>query len=154
MFREMRRQDRKLSTEKVKELLTNGEYGVLSTMADNDYPYGVPVHYVYKGNSIYIHCAAEGQKLDGIRKNPKVSFCVVGPTEVLPKEFSAQYESVIAFGKAVELADEEKQAALVLILEKYAADYIPEGKKLITKAGDGVAVIKISIEHLTGKGRE
>jgi len=154
MFREMRRKDRKLSTDKAKEILTNSEYGVLATIDDDDYPYAVPLHYVYHDNSIYMHCASKGQKLDGIRKNPKVSFCVVGPTEVLPKEFSAQYESVIAFGKAVELQGEEKQAALVLILEKYAKEYMSEGKREITKAGNAVAVIKISIEHMSGKGRE
>ena len=154
MFREMRRKDRKLSTDKTKELLKNSEYGVLSTMADNDYPYGVPVHYVFIEDSIYIHCAAEGQKLDGIRKNPKVSFCVIGSTEVLPQEFSAKYESVIAFGKATELQGEEKKAALVLILEKYAKEYMSEGKREITKVGNAVSIIQISIEHMTGKARK
>jgi len=154
MFRKMRRQDRKLTTEEVSELLTNSEYGVLATVGDDDYPYSVPLHYVYKGNAIYFHCAAEGQKLDGIRKNSKVSFCVVGSTEVLPKEFSAQYESVIVFGRASELQGEEKRAALVLILEKYAREYMTDGKREITKAGNAVSVIKISIEHMSGKGRE
>lgn len=50
MFREMRRKDRKLSTDKAKEILTNSEYGVLATIAEDDYPYGVQVHYIYKGD--------------------------------------------------------------------------------------------------------
>lgn len=85
MFRKMRRQDRKLTTEKTKALLKKSEYGVLATIGDDEYPYAVPLHYVYHNNAIYIHCASEGEKLDGIRKNTKVSFCVVGPTEVIPK---------------------------------------------------------------------
>ncbi len=153
MFREMRRQDRKINTKEAQKLLTNAEYGILSTINADDYPYGVPVHFVFKNEAIYIHCAAEGQKLDNITKNPKVSFCVVGQTEVVPDEFTANYTSVILFGKAELIKGNEKHDALVLILEKYSPDYMHKGEELIAKAKDEVAVIKISIEHMSGKAR-
>ncbi|NLB53024.1 MAG: hypothetical protein GX808_08820 [Syntrophomonadaceae bacterium] len=54
------------------ELLKAGEYGVLSSVSENGYAYGVPLNYVYFDNSIYFHCAAEGRKLDDIKKNDKV----------------------------------------------------------------------------------
>lgn len=47
MFYEMRRKDRLLTEKEAREILSEGEYGVLSTMGENGYPYGVPVNYVY-----------------------------------------------------------------------------------------------------------
>ena len=41
-------------------------------------PYAVPLSYVFHDQCIYFHCATEGHKLDNIRANPAVSFCVVG----------------------------------------------------------------------------
>jgi len=154
MFKPMIRQDKEISKEEAQKILINNEYGVLSTINAENYPYGVPVHYVFKDEAIYIHCAAEGQKLDCIRQNAKVSFCVVGPTEVLPDKFSAKYESVIVFGKAKELEGNAKHDALVMILKKYSSDYMHEGEELIAKAKDEVVVIKISIEHMSGKARK
>jgi uncharacterized protein len=36
-------------------------------------------------------------------------FCVVGRTQILPDEFSTKYESVIVFGRAIEVSDDEKK---------------------------------------------
>lgn len=64
MFYEMRRKDRLLTEKEAKEILSEGEYGVLSTIGEDGYPYGVPVNYVYLNDSIYFHCAADvGHKL-------------------------------------------------------------------------------------------
>ncbi len=108
MFKKMRRSDRALAEVEINEVLEKGEYGFLSTISDHGYPYVVPLSYVYDNNSIYFHCATEGEKLDNIKQNNKVSFCVVTDTEVLPDKFSTKYKSVIAFGKASELEDHLK----------------------------------------------
>ncbi len=108
MFREMRRKDRELGYEEIINILMNNMYGVLSTVSQEGYPYGVPVSYVYNQEEIYFHCAGEGHKFDNISADRKVSFCVVGQTCVLPDKFSTNYESVIAFGEAREVFDEEK----------------------------------------------
>ncbi len=52
------------------------------------------------GDVIYFHCAPEGHKLENLSGNNKVSFCVVGKTQVLPDKFATNYESVIVFGTA------------------------------------------------------
>ncbi len=152
MFREMRREGRQLGAEGCMEILRKGEHGVLSTVSDNGYAYGVPLNYVYKGDSIYFHCAVEGHKLDNLRNKPKVSFCVIGEAEVLADKFTVRYESVIVFGKATEVDKDEKCQALVSLLEKYASAYMPEGRKCIENAGDKTRVVKISVECMTGKG--
>jgi len=153
MFREMRRQDRKTDNEKAAAILAAGEYGILSTVGDNGYAYGVPLSYAYSNGKIYFHCALEGHKLDNIRYNNKVSFCVVGATEVLPESFSTKYESVIVFGKASEADDDEKQEAHVAILKKYSSEFMEKGIKYMKTDLCKTKIIKIEIEHMTGKSR-
>ena len=113
----------------------------------------MPVNYVYTNGSIYFHCAVEGHKLDNIKNNDKVSFCVVGPTQILPDKFSTKYESVIVFGRAIEVSGDEKNRALLELINKYSPDYIEQGKEYIQKKNKDSKVIKIKTEHITGKGR-
>lgn len=153
MFKEMRRKDRELEITEAIELLKNCDYGIVSTVGENGYPYGVPVSYVYINNSIYFHCAVDGHKLDNLIHNNKVSFCVVGQTCILPDKFSTNYESVIMFGIANEVFDNEKNTILLEILNKYSPDYIEKGKAYISNSSTKTKVIKISIEHISGKAR-
>ena len=153
MFREIRRKDRKLETIEAVAILTKCHYGVLSTVGENGYAYGVPLSFVYINDSIYFHCALEGTKLDNIQTNNKVSFCVVGDTMTLPDKFSTNYESVVIFGKAVEVYEAEKNEALLAFIEKYSSQYMESGKEYIKNAGDKAKVIKICIESITGKAR-
>ncbi len=153
MFKEIRREDRKIGPEEAIEILKKGEYGILSTVGEDGYAYGVPLNYVYVDNSIYFHCAKEGHKLDNIKNNMRVSFCVVGETKPIPEKFTTRYESVIVFGKAMEIFNEEKEKALLEIIYKYANQYIEQGKEYIKKAKDKTVIIKINIEKITGKAR-
>ena len=149
----MRRKDRKLETKEIIEILKKCNYGVLSTVCENGYAYGVPISYVYANDSIYVHSALEGNKLDNLKFNNNVSFCVIGDTVLLPDKFGTKYESVIAFGKAVEVSDIEKNEALLAFLDKYSSQYIEKGKEYIKNASEKTKVIKICIEHITGKAR-
>jgi nitroimidazol reductase NimA-like FMN-containing flavoprotein (pyridoxamine 5'-phosphate oxidase superfamily) len=150
----LRRKDRAIESSEAIEILMKGEYGILSTVGDNEQPYGVPLSYVYKGNSIYIHCARVGHKIDNIRNNPKVSFCVVGNTTVLPSEFATEYESSIIFGTAAEIQGAERYNALIWIVEKYSPDYLEEGKHKIKQQDNATKVVKITIDQISGKARK
>ena len=151
VFRPMRRMDKAMDEEAALELLKRCEYGVLSTVGGEGYPYGVPVNYALKNRVIYFHCATEGHKLDNILENPKVSFCVVGDTEIISKNFSTKYESVILFGNASLVEDDnEKKEALLEIIKKYSPDYIESGKKYIASDFNKTKVVKVEIDHLTG----
>ncbi len=151
MFREMRRKDRKTDNEEALRILESGEYGILSTSGSNGYAYGVPLSYACSNGCIYFHCAVEGHKLDNIAHNNRVSFCVVGATEVLPENFSTKYESVIVFGKASVVDGEEKREALMTILNKYSPQFLEKGIKYINADAVKTKVVKIEIEHITGK---
>ena len=150
-MRELRRKDKEIGVDDAIKLLAEGEYGVLSTVDNDGQPYGVPLNYVYKDNCIYFHCALKGHKIDNMDDNPKVSFCVVGNTEVLPSEFSTNYESAVAFGIASELQGTERYDALILLLEKFSSEFMDEGRKYIEKLDKVTKVIKIEIQHVSGK---
>ena len=155
MFREIRLKDRIVNGEKAIEIITKGSYGVLSTIGEDGYPYGVPLNYTYSDSCICFHCAQEGHKLENIDFNNKVSFCVVTKSDVLSNEFDTDYESAIAFGTATVVTDDsEKKDILLSVLNKYSADYLKAGNNYMKKYWDETKVIKMNIEHLTGKAHE
>ena len=152
MFRTMRRSKQVLSQEDCVEVLNRGTSGVLAVSGDDEYPYAVPLSYVYADNKIFFHCAKSGHKLDAIARNSKVSFCVVDEDQIVPEEYTTYFRSVIAFGKARVLQDEaEKRNAI----EKLAAKYSPddEGGRLaeIDKEFKALCMVEIAIDHLSGK---
>lgn len=151
VFKPMRRNDKAITEVEILELLKQGEYGVLSTIGENGYAYGVPLSYGYKDGNIYFHGATEGLKLENLAYNNKVSFTVVGPTEVLPSAFSTNYESVIVFGTAEFLEGEEKIEGLKVLLEKYSPDFMENGMKYIRNDESKTKVLKIKVEQVTGK---
>lgn len=154
MFKEMRRKDRELNSNEISAILKNSNYGILSTISENGYPYGVPVSFIYHDDYIYFHGALRGHKLDNIANNNKVSFCVVGHTCVLPAEFSTKFESVIIFGEAFDVDGDEKNSTLLEIINKYSPDFINQGKEYIQKANKATKVMKIKIEFVTGKAKK
>lgn len=149
----MRRKDRQIAPIEAYSILEAGVYGILSTLSPDGEPYGVPLNYCLIGENIYFHCALEGMKIDNIASCSRVSFCVVGKTEVLPDQFSISYESCIAQGTASESFAEDKRAALEGLIKKYSAEYTPEGMDYIEKLDDSTRVFKIAIDSITGKAR-
>ena len=117
-------------------------------------PHGVPLNFAFAGDSIYFHCAPEGRKIEILSANTRVSFCVVGRTQVLPAKFSTEYESAIATGSVEELSAEEKRQALVLLVRKYSPDCIKEGLEYIDKRIDKTKVFRIRLESITGKAHK
>lgn len=150
----IRRQDRATTMEESVNLLNNGEYGVLSMSSDDNEGYGIPINYVFDNDKIYFHCAVEGTKLTYLRKNNKVSFCVVGATQVMPSKFGTLYNSAIASGKITDIEGDEKREALVLFIKKYSPDFMNEGIEYINKLYDRVKILKLSIDTITGKARK
>jgi nitroimidazol reductase NimA-like FMN-containing flavoprotein (pyridoxamine 5'-phosphate oxidase superfamily) len=152
-FRGMRRKDRQVFDDLITEILEKGEYGILSVHGENGYPYGVPLNYAYFDGSIYFHCTKTGHKLDAIKSNDKVSFCVVSETGLIPEKFSTKYKSVIAFGKAAFVSGEEKTNALMALIFKYSAEYKESGRDYVKKEQAATEIVKIKIDHITGKAR-
>ena len=68
MFREMRRNKQLLTTKEIDAIMEKCTNGVLSCLGDDDYPYSVPLSFVYFNHKIYIHSAKSGHKIDAIEK--------------------------------------------------------------------------------------
>lgn len=153
MFREMRRKRQALSPEENAAVLRQGTSGVLALSGDNDYPYAVPVSYVYDGEKLYFHCAKSGHKLDAIRRNAKASFCVIDQDRVIPEEYTSYFRSVIVFGKIQIIEDEDKKR---MAIEKLAVKYAPQDnpggrKKAIEREWKPLCMLEMTIDHITGK---
>lgn len=151
MFKDIKKKKRELSKENTLEVLKNGREGILSTISENGYPYGIAVNYVYHDNCIYFHCSNSGHKLENIAKNNKVSFFVNSDITILPKDFTTHYKSAVIFGHASIVNDKEKRDAIIAIGEKYSHPHMEEGIKYIDKALNSFTVVKIETDHITGK---
>jgi hypothetical protein len=152
MFRKMRRNKQLLPDELAEQILINGRTGILGVSGDDGYPYTVPLNYVYENRTIYFHCAKAGHKLDAIRNNNKVSFCVIDKEDIISERFTTYFRSVIAFGKAAEVVeDSEKLRIMRLLNNKYAPGLDEAGESEIKREWSILCVISINVEHLTGK---
>lgn len=151
MFREMRSKANMLINEEVENILKTSPNGTLALYGENGYPYSVPVNFVYSDGKIYFHGAAEGYKLDCMKKDPHVSFSVIGKDDIAKENFTTLFSSVIAFG-TIRVIDtmEEKIPVLEAMVGKYSAEFMESGKELIRK-GCGSVAYELTIDHMTGK---
>lgn len=161
MFREIRRSRQALPVEEGRAILHRNTAGVLS-LHDEKYPYGVPISYAYEEHSgvpgalygtVYFHCAMAGHKLEALGRNDQVSFCVIDQDRIVPEKFTTEFRSVIAFGVArVVSDDDEKRHGLELLAQKYsptiekaAADAEIEGE------WKHVCVVAIDLDYFSTK---
>ena len=146
----MRRFRQELSENESLEILKRGKVAVMAVSGDDDYPYAMPLNYVYHNGFVYLHSASQGHKIDALKKNPKCSLCIVDKDDVIPEEFTSYFRSVIAFGKAeFVMSNENKITALRLLCEKYSPGLNPTDE--INKNLKAVSVIRIRLERITGK---
>lgn len=151
-FDEMRRKRQLLSSEETFRLLCQATSGVLSVVDEQGYPYGVPLSYVYADRKLYFHSAPDGHKMRAIRHSDKATFTVICQDEVHPETFTTHFRSVICFGRVRTLDDEEvKLRALRLLGKRYNPDDEPALEAEVRKGMGHVAVIEMTLEHVTGK---
>ena len=153
LFREMRRKKQALSEPEIMKILHRGTSGVLALAGDNDYPYAVPISYVYDDGKLYFHSAKSGHKTDAIKRNEKASFCVIDQDSVVPEEYTTYFRSVIAFGKVRILEDEKEKRAAI---EKLAVKYAPEDSgdnrnEVVSREWNAFCMLEMTIKHVTGK---
>ncbi|MBF1051546.1 MAG: pyridoxamine 5'-phosphate oxidase family protein [Peptostreptococcaceae bacterium] len=153
MFRQMRRIKQLLQEDESIEILKKCDYGQLSLIGDDDYPYIVPLNYVYDDGKIYFHSGKIGHKIDAINKNEKCSFCVVEKDDIVREEYTTYFRSVIAFGKIKIINDDIKKAELIkkLAMKYFKEDSEENRNKHIDKSFPALCIMQMSIEHITGK---
>lgn len=153
MFREMRRSPQALSGEEIKELLEKETRGVLSVQGDDGYPYGVPLNHYYdeENKRLVFHGSRTGHRVDAIKRNPKVSYCVFGGEYQKEGDWAKYVKSVIVFGRAeiIENADEIRRICRK-IGTKFPCpqEYIDHE---INVDSEKVLCFAVNIENISGK---
>ena len=151
----MRRKDKEITQKVVKEEILRQTYVGRLGLVINGNPYIVPMNFCYSQEVIYLHSHKDGLKMQELRKTPQVCF-EVDEGEMItgenPCDYSWEYTSVIAYGKASVIMDkDERLKALRLLSDKYS----PGKGKLITKElitkFDHLSLVKIEVEKMTGK---
>ena len=101
-----------LNANEIENLLKEQIIGRIGCYA-GDQIYVVPVSYAYDGKYIYVH-SFEGKKMEIMRKNPGVCF------QVDSMHNTANWQSVIAWGKFEELSDAvERKKALEILIDRH-----------------------------------
>ena len=114
----MRRKDKIIQDEKLLEkILTEAEVCRIA-MIDEYKPYIVPLNYGYSDNTIYIHSASLGRKIEVLKKNNNVCFEVEAKSDIVkgPKscDWTTKYRSIIGYGK-IEIVDDFEEKKRVWI---------------------------------------
>lgn len=152
-MREMRNQKKARSAEWALELLDRCEYACLS-LVDGAQPYCVPISHVRMGGCVYFHSSPHGYKAELLAANPRVCLVAVADVHAIPKRFTTEYSSAVAFGTARLVTDpKERYEALMAICEKFAPTN-PHREACAAKAGAETAVYCVEIESITGKRSE
>ncbi len=151
-FRPMRRNRQQLSREECERILGRCTSGVLALTGDGGYPYAVPLSYVYADGAVIFHSAQQGHKIDAIKHDSRCSFCVIEQDEIKPAEFTTYFRSVIVFGRIQIIEDAaEKVHALRLLGRRYSPNDEPGLQHEIDKSLDHVLLLRLDIDHLSGK---
>lgn len=151
----MRRKDREMSKDFALEVADKCEYAVLSMTDAHNAPYCVPISIVRVRQTVYFHCAKEGEKIDCLRANPQVCLACVGDTHRMPNIFTTEFESAILRGTASEVTDaQEKITALKHLCERHTPTNMANFDSEVASSLDRTAVWKIEIESITGKRKK
>lgn len=151
-MREMRRFKQALTPEECAAVLERNTAGVLAVTGDGGCPYAVPMSYVWREEKVYFHWAVAGHKLDAIRAEPRVSFCVVDQDRIVPEKYTTYYRSVIVFGTARVMDDPvEKRRAIEALGAKYRPGFEAELAAEIDGSWERFLMVELIPDRITGK---
>jgi nitroimidazol reductase NimA-like FMN-containing flavoprotein (pyridoxamine 5'-phosphate oxidase superfamily) len=126
------------------------------SLRDARAPYVVPVCFGWEKDTLYVHSALKGTKIDLIRADPAVGFSACTDMILTPGatacSYSLQARSVAGTGRARILVDaEDRTRGLDLIMRHYGEGDSAEA--LVFGAGplSRTCVIAITIESLRGR---
>lgn len=148
----MRRREREIRDEAGIQEILEKELVCRLGLYDGQYPYVVPMNYGYRDGRLYFHCAAEGRKIDMLKKNDRVCIEVDIDSRIVrgdtPCRWAAKYRSVIGFGRARIVDDDKaKKAGLDVIMAHYGGS----GGDYDEKSLQRTSLIEVVLDSITGK---
>lgn len=125
------------------------------SMVDKDNkPYLIPMNFGFSENTILLHCAKHGKKIDILKNNPEV--CILFTTDHLMHwqnedvacSWSMKYRSVLTYG-SVDFIDDinEKEAILHQFMKNYSTRSFKFGKPSLEE----VQVLKVDVIRFEGR---
>jgi nitroimidazol reductase NimA-like FMN-containing flavoprotein (pyridoxamine 5'-phosphate oxidase superfamily) len=152
---QMLKKEREMNKAEMEEFLYEAKVGRLGICHNNE-PYIVPVLFAYdrETETIYIHCAKKGKKIDIMKTNPYVCFETDKMSTIIidksPCNSSLTYRSVIAFGVVTFINDPKVKAQVLnMLIRKYANETKIEF--VIPEMTENTQVIIVKIVSKTGK---
>jgi len=135
------------------QVLKKETRGVLSVLGDGGYPYGMPMNHWYEEEDgcVYFHGGNIGHRLEALKKDCKVSFCVYDQGYRKEGEWALNVKSVIIFGRIELIEDLETIKAITRKPSyKFTQDeaYIEDE---IEKHAHRTVLMKLLPEHICGK---
>lgn len=149
----MRRKDKEITDQKIiQELLSTAEILRLALVDDGE-PYIVPLNYGFRDNTLYVHSASAGRKLDILKRNNRVCFEVESDSAIVrhdePCHWGTKSRSIIGYGRVEMITDcVEKKHGLDVIMEHYGKTGPNEYD---VKQVQAVVILRIVIESVTCK---
>ncbi len=153
MFRELARKKQALSREECLQILTEEKRGVLSVSGDDGYPYGVPMDHYYcpEDGKIYFHSGNAGHKLDAMRRQEKISYCVLDRGRRKEGDWALTFRSVVVFGRVEFVEGREK---IYEICRRLSRKFLSDEDAIedeVRRAGPRTVLFALVPEHMTGK---
>lgn len=133
------------------EVMDKAPYVTVSMVRPDGSAYGLPLSLVRKDErTFYFHCADEGEKMDCLRHDARVSLSAV--SKCTPKyeeeknNFTEYFHSAVAVGVAERVTDRaEKIEALRLLCERFLPAYMEHFAEAVERSLDRTAVVRITL---------
>lgn len=156
----MRRKERERDAAFAWEVFTKAPYITVSMVRPDGTPYAVPLSLaVSDDNTLYFHCAQEGEKNDSIERNTIVYLSAVTKCrpvmDIENNDYTMEYKSATAVGRAETVTDiNEKIEALRLICRRFLPWHMDAFDMAVARSLERTAVIRITLmEPPVGKQR-
>ncbi|MCG8698501.1 MAG: GNAT family N-acetyltransferase [Bacteroidales bacterium] len=149
----MRKQNQEITDKNILEEILSESHLCRLAMVDNGKPYLLPFNYGYADNTIYMHCAHEGRKIDILRENPHVCFEITQTSELIKGDsackWSELYRSVVGEGIIdIITGFDQKKKILEIIMAHNGA---PELTNFEDKQVEATTILQLNIQSISGK---
>ena len=135
------------------QILKTEKRGVLSVNGDDGYPYGMPIDHFYneEDGKIYFHSGKIGYKIDALKKDDKVSFCVFDQGVRSPGQWYYVVKSVIVFGRIAIIEDPDRIVDITTRLSHKFTDDEDYIQGEIKKDLRNTYLLELTPENMCGK---
>ncbi len=155
----LRKKEREITDKnKIAQIMKHGKYVTISMCRMNE-PYITTLSYGYdeKQNSLYLHSANMGLKLDILKENPNICGTIIEDLGYINGACSHKYRSIVFWGEMVFTKDLDEKKHGFDVLLNHLEEYPNKVKKKFLKNEKSyidVCIMRLDIKKVTGKVSE